>query len=244
MFLKIKLFTHTKLNSLNWKLTICIKMDLALNNLQRLICYKTQPTNYLYFLLDFLCKCQLFFYHNNLIFSDVLKVVTWSRWQAWMTKWLIRKPLTSIFKIIGFLSNQYQKGSTLWPCPVNEEKETTPYISFKSRCLSPLIIRFHNSPKNRYPILSVLLLLKRFFIPWRRLNHWAPGWIELLFKLKRNYNVVYLKPLGNKRKQKRWLRFKYYHPSKFKFQYQRILQYKNVYYRNNKVSKVGDRSRE
>ena len=33
---------------LNWieiELTICIKMDLALNNLQRLICHKTQPTN-------------------------------------------------------------------------------------------------------------------------------------------------------------------------------------------------------
>ena len=27
------------------ELIICIKMDLALNNLQRLICYKTQPTN-------------------------------------------------------------------------------------------------------------------------------------------------------------------------------------------------------
>ena len=27
------------------KVTICIKMDLALNNLQRLICHKTQPTN-------------------------------------------------------------------------------------------------------------------------------------------------------------------------------------------------------
>ena len=25
--------------------TICIKMDLALNNLQRLICHKTQTTN-------------------------------------------------------------------------------------------------------------------------------------------------------------------------------------------------------
>ena len=31
---------------LNWiELTICIKMDLALNNLQKLICHKIQPTN-------------------------------------------------------------------------------------------------------------------------------------------------------------------------------------------------------
>ena len=37
MFLKIKQCTHAKL-------TICIKMDLALNNLQRLICHKpNQP---------------------------------------------------------------------------------------------------------------------------------------------------------------------------------------------------------
>ena len=27
------------------ELMICIKMDLALNNLQKLICHKTQPTN-------------------------------------------------------------------------------------------------------------------------------------------------------------------------------------------------------
>ena len=38
MFLTIKLCTHAEL-------VICIKMDLALNNLQRLICHKTQPTN-------------------------------------------------------------------------------------------------------------------------------------------------------------------------------------------------------
>ena len=33
------------LNWIVWNRTICIKMDLALNNLQRLICHKTQPTN-------------------------------------------------------------------------------------------------------------------------------------------------------------------------------------------------------
>ncbi len=27
------------------ELTVCIKMDLTLNNLQKLICHKTQPTN-------------------------------------------------------------------------------------------------------------------------------------------------------------------------------------------------------
>ena len=43
MFLAIKLCTHTKLNCL--KLIICIKMDLALNNLQRLIYQKLQTTN-------------------------------------------------------------------------------------------------------------------------------------------------------------------------------------------------------
>ena len=30
------------------ELIICIKMDLALNNLQRFICYKTQPNNQIY----------------------------------------------------------------------------------------------------------------------------------------------------------------------------------------------------
>ena len=44
MFLTIKLSTVAKLNCL--KLNDSTKMDLALNNLQRLICHKTQPTNY------------------------------------------------------------------------------------------------------------------------------------------------------------------------------------------------------
>ena len=32
------------LNWIDWNKTDCIKMDLALNNLQELICYKTQTT--------------------------------------------------------------------------------------------------------------------------------------------------------------------------------------------------------
>ena len=44
MSLSIKLCTHAKLNCLK-ELLICIKMDFALNNLQRLICHKTQLTN-------------------------------------------------------------------------------------------------------------------------------------------------------------------------------------------------------
>ena len=48
MFLTIKLCTHVKLNV--WKrIDYLYKMDLALNNLQKLICHKinptTQPTN-------------------------------------------------------------------------------------------------------------------------------------------------------------------------------------------------------
>ena len=46
MFLTIKLCTHVKLIFLKIERTICIKMDLALNDLQRLICHKTQPTNH------------------------------------------------------------------------------------------------------------------------------------------------------------------------------------------------------
>ena len=44
MFLTIKLGTHAKLNFFKIELIIYIKMDLALNNLQRLKCQKTQPT--------------------------------------------------------------------------------------------------------------------------------------------------------------------------------------------------------
>ena len=43
MFLTIKLCTHAELFEI--ELIICIKIDLALNNLQRLICHKIQPTN-------------------------------------------------------------------------------------------------------------------------------------------------------------------------------------------------------
>ena len=46
------------------QLIICLKMDLALNNLQRLICHKTQTTNQLtrlvVWLQLFLSVCKLF----------------------------------------------------------------------------------------------------------------------------------------------------------------------------------------
>ena len=40
MFLTIKLFTYAKLNRLKSNCFFCIKIDSALNNLQRLICHK------------------------------------------------------------------------------------------------------------------------------------------------------------------------------------------------------------
>ena len=49
MFFTIKLCLHLNcvliLNWIVWNRTICIKMNLALNNLQRLICHKTQTKN-------------------------------------------------------------------------------------------------------------------------------------------------------------------------------------------------------
>ena len=42
MFLTIKLCTHAKPNCLS-RTDYLHKMDLALNNLQRLICHKTKP---------------------------------------------------------------------------------------------------------------------------------------------------------------------------------------------------------
>ena len=44
MFLTIKLYS-CKTELLELELIICIKMDLALNNPQRLICHKAQTTN-------------------------------------------------------------------------------------------------------------------------------------------------------------------------------------------------------
>ena len=42
MLLTIKLCTYAKLNFLKIELFICIKIDLALNNQQRLVCHETQ----------------------------------------------------------------------------------------------------------------------------------------------------------------------------------------------------------
>ena len=42
MFLTIKLCTHAKTELFEIELIICLKMDLALNNSQRLICHETQ----------------------------------------------------------------------------------------------------------------------------------------------------------------------------------------------------------
>ena len=45
MFFTIKLCSHAKLILFEIEQIFCIKIDLALNNLQRLICHKIQPTN-------------------------------------------------------------------------------------------------------------------------------------------------------------------------------------------------------
>ena len=49
MFFRIKLYLHLNcvriLNWIVWNRIICIKMDLAVNNLQRLICHKTKQPN-------------------------------------------------------------------------------------------------------------------------------------------------------------------------------------------------------
>ena len=42
MFLTIKLCTNAKLDFLKIELTICIKIDVALNKLERLICHKAK----------------------------------------------------------------------------------------------------------------------------------------------------------------------------------------------------------
>ena len=61
MCLLIKLCTHAELNC--FELIICIKMDLALNNLQGLICHETQTTNHS--IVEFLNSSILF--HGTLI---------------------------------------------------------------------------------------------------------------------------------------------------------------------------------
>ena len=67
MFLTIKLCSHAKLNCFK------IKMDLALNNLQRFICYQTQQTK------PNQTKLDVIFLQNTLlsiqgIFTEVLSV--------------------------------------------------------------------------------------------------------------------------------------------------------------------------
>ena len=81
MFLIIKLYLHLNtvlmLNRIIRYRSIFIKMDLALNNLQRLICHKTQPTNqpaiqrtiFFFHLLTYLVYFQFF---QRLLFSFFL----------------------------------------------------------------------------------------------------------------------------------------------------------------------------
>ena len=45
MFMKIKLCTYAKTKLFEIELFICMEMNLALNNLQKLICHKTQTNN-------------------------------------------------------------------------------------------------------------------------------------------------------------------------------------------------------
>ena len=78
MSLTIKLCTYAKVNCFKCKQIIYIKMDLALNNLQRLMCHKTKQTkpNQLNFLLYFMSNTFFFYpsYHSLSLFF-----FSWSR---------------------------------------------------------------------------------------------------------------------------------------------------------------------
>ena len=67
MFFIIKLFTEL----FEIEVTISIKMDLALNNLQWLICNKTQPTKQRY-LKSFECVQKLNYWYRTVIHWDHL----------------------------------------------------------------------------------------------------------------------------------------------------------------------------
>ena len=58
MFLTIKLCTYAKVNCFKIEQIIYIKMDLALNNLQSLICHKTKKTkpNLFIYLYSQMCR--------------------------------------------------------------------------------------------------------------------------------------------------------------------------------------------
>ena len=76
MFFTIKLSLHLNcVLIINWIVrnrTIFIKMDLALNNLQRLICHKlNQPTNYLSIYLSIFHFSSLFFNDSSVSVSVV-----------------------------------------------------------------------------------------------------------------------------------------------------------------------------
>ena len=64
----IKLYLHLNWVLIVWNRTILIKMDLALNNLERLKCHKTQPTNQqIYFKWTCVRYC-----HNGLDLSTLV----------------------------------------------------------------------------------------------------------------------------------------------------------------------------
>ena len=57
-----------------WNRTICIKMDLALNNRQRLICHKTQPTNQIKSMLNLNILKENVETFNDPIFNLILTI--------------------------------------------------------------------------------------------------------------------------------------------------------------------------
>ena len=99
MFFTIKLYLHLNcilmLNWIVWNITIFMEMDLALNNLQRLICHKTQTTNQILVRLRLLLrrngidssniKCLKNLFWNMQI---VLKECWYSNWKKWWPYWV------------------------------------------------------------------------------------------------------------------------------------------------------------
>ena len=78
MFLTIKLCTHAKTELFEIELIICTKMDLAFDNLQRLICHKTQTNKQTNIHLHTVKYFQVFLYNTNLSIFVQLKLFKYS----------------------------------------------------------------------------------------------------------------------------------------------------------------------
>ena len=138
MFFTIKLYLHLNcvlmLNWIVWNRATFTKMDLVLNNLQRLIYHKTQPT--IYTQLNGFRYCHLILtiqLNNHLLTLIFFVLCLWEYYFQFYIRYISNLGMLESFSLVQFFLLFFSPGWSIWPrqndCKMKEKGKTTTVVT-------------------------------------------------------------------------------------------------------------------